>query len=78
LRTSPRSPAARRPTRRRSKLDPSRGDEELRAFYRELLALRRKLPREVSTDVAGRVLTVRRGGVELIADFDHKTVELRR
>ena len=62
----------------RSRLDPDAGDEELRAFYRELLALRRELPREVSTAVTGRVLTVRRGGVELIADFDRKTVELRR
>jgi maltooligosyltrehalose trehalohydrolase len=62
----------------RSRLDPDAGDEDLRAFYRELLALRRELPREVSTAVDGRVLTVRRGGVELIADFDRKTVELRR
>jgi maltooligosyltrehalose trehalohydrolase len=62
----------------RSKLDPGGGDVELRAFYGELLALRRELPREVSTAVADGVLTVRRGGVELVADFDRKTVELRR
>jgi maltooligosyltrehalose trehalohydrolase len=62
----------------RSKLDPSAGDDELRAFYRELLALRRDLPREVSTTVAGRVLRVRRGDVELMADFDALTAELRR
>jgi maltooligosyltrehalose trehalohydrolase len=62
----------------RSKLDPSAGDDELRAFYRELLALRRELPREVSTRVEGRVLRVRRGDVELVADFDALTAELRR
>jgi maltooligosyltrehalose trehalohydrolase len=61
----------------RSKLDPAAGDDELRAFYRELLALRRVLPREVATAVKGRVLRVRRGGVELVADFDALTVELR-
>jgi maltooligosyltrehalose trehalohydrolase len=62
----------------RSKLDPSEGDDELRAFYRDLLALRRELPREVSTSVEGRVLRVRRGDVELVADFDALTAELRR
>jgi maltooligosyltrehalose trehalohydrolase len=62
----------------RSKLDPSAADEGMRAFYRELLALRRELPREVSTSVEGRVLRVRRGEVELVADFDTLTVELRR
>ncbi len=67
-----------RETFERSKLDPSAGDDGLRAFYRELLALRRTLPREVSTSVDGRVLTVRRGGVELVADFDALTAEIRR
>jgi maltooligosyltrehalose trehalohydrolase len=62
----------------RSKLEPSAGDDELRAFYRELLTLRRELPREVSTSVAGRVLRVRRGDVELVADFGALTAELRR
>jgi maltooligosyltrehalose trehalohydrolase len=62
----------------RSKLDPSAGDYELREFYRELLALRRGLPREVATAVDGRVLRVRRGGVELLADFDALTAEIRR
>jgi maltooligosyltrehalose trehalohydrolase len=61
-----------------SKLDPSAGDEDLRAFYRELLALRRELPREVSTSVEGRVLRVRRGEVELVADFGALTAEVRR
>jgi maltooligosyltrehalose trehalohydrolase len=62
----------------RSKLDPSAGDDELRGFYRELLALRRDLPREVSTSVEGSVLRVRRGDVELVADFDALTAEIRR
>jgi len=62
----------------RSKLDRSAADEELRAFYRELIALRRDLPREVDVSVDGPVLRVRRGPVELAADFDTKTVELRR
>jgi maltooligosyltrehalose trehalohydrolase len=67
-----------RETFERSKLDPAAGDPELRAFYRELLALRRRLPREVSTAVDGRVLRVRRGDVELVADFGALTAELRR
>jgi maltooligosyltrehalose trehalohydrolase len=64
----------------RSKLDRSHADEELRAFYRELLALRRDLPREieVAVDEEARTLTARRGRVELVADFDNATVELRR
>jgi maltooligosyltrehalose trehalohydrolase len=66
-----------RETFERSKLDPETGDDGLRAFYRELLALRRELPREVSTTVEGRVLRVRRGDVELVADFDTLEVELR-
>ena len=56
----------------------SAGDEELREFYRELIALRRELPREVDVSVEGPVLRARRGRVELVADFDAKTVELRR
>ncbi len=62
----------------RSKLDRSASDEELRTFYRELITLRRELPREVDVSVDGDVLRVRRGPVELVADFDTKTVELRR
>ena len=63
----------------RSKLDRSAGDEELRAFYRELLALRRRLPREgtVEVDEQARTLRARRGDVELVADFANATVELR-
>ena len=62
----------------RSKLDRSAADEELRAFYRELIALRRELPREIEAEVDGSLLRARRGSVELVADFDAKTVELRR
>jgi maltooligosyltrehalose trehalohydrolase len=50
-------------------------------FYRELLALRRGLPPEleiVEADEGARRLRVRRGGVELYADFATKQVELRR
>jgi maltooligosyltrehalose trehalohydrolase len=63
----------------RSKLDRSNGDEELRAFYKRLLALRRELPREVEVeaDEPARTLTVRRGRAELRADFANATVELR-
>jgi maltooligosyltrehalose trehalohydrolase len=61
----------------RSKLDPAAGDDELRDFYRQLLALRRELPREVSVTADGeaRVLRVRRGDVELVLDFEHKRVQ---
>jgi maltooligosyltrehalose trehalohydrolase len=64
----------------RSKLDRSHADEDLRAFYRELLVLRRELPREaeVTIDETARTLTVRRGAVELHADFANTTVQLRR
>jgi maltooligosyltrehalose trehalohydrolase len=64
----------------RSKLHPSSADEELRAFYGELLRLRRELPREVETSVdeERRILRVRRGPVELVADFDNLTAELVR
>jgi maltooligosyltrehalose trehalohydrolase len=64
----------------RSKLDRSDPDERLRAFYRELLALRRELPREaeVEVDEQARTLVVRRGRAELHADFANTTVELRR
>jgi maltooligosyltrehalose trehalohydrolase len=56
-----------------------RGDDDLRSLYRRLLALRPRLPREVETEVdeSARVLRVRRGGCELVADFRQLTVELR-
>jgi maltooligosyltrehalose trehalohydrolase len=59
----------------RSKLS-RREDPELRAWYAKLLRLRRQLPRELETQVDGNVLRMRRGDVELVADFDAKTVEL--
>jgi len=46
-------------------------------FYRELLGLRRTLPRELDVDAHGTILTMRRGDRTLVADFDAKTVELR-
>ena len=64
----------------RSKLDRSRADESLRAFYRELLALRRRLPGELELEIDehARTLRARRGQAELVADFANTTVELRR
>ncbi|HVS84620.1 MAG TPA: hypothetical protein VHD91_03210, partial [Gaiellaceae bacterium] len=59
----------------RSKLDPREPDP----LYRELLALRRELPREleVRADENRRLLALRRGSVELVADFANRTAELR-
>jgi maltooligosyltrehalose trehalohydrolase len=47
------------------------------AFYRRLLELRRKLPRELQAAADGATLRLRRGHVELVADFERRTVELR-
>jgi maltooligosyltrehalose trehalohydrolase len=60
----------------RSKLSPREPDP----LVRELLALRRELPRELSVeaDEDAKVLRMRRGGVELVADFHAKQVEIRR
>jgi maltooligosyltrehalose trehalohydrolase len=62
----------------RSKLHREAGDDELRAFYRELITLRRILPPEVDVDAdeRRRVLRVRRGGRELLADFANLTAEI--
>jgi maltooligosyltrehalose trehalohydrolase len=59
----------------RSKLHPAEPDP----LYRELLSLRRELPRELvaEADDDRRVLTMRRGSVELVVSFDNKTAELR-
>jgi len=46
-------------------------------FYRELLQLRRTLPRELDVAAHGNVLTMRRGDRTLVADFGAQTVELR-
>ena len=56
----------------RSKLHPREPDP----LYRELLALRRELPRELEAEANGNVLTMRRGDVTLVADFDNRRVEL--
>jgi len=55
----------------RSKLDRSRADGALFDLYRELLSLRRSLPRELlaEADEAGRVLRLRRGDTELVLNF---------
>jgi maltooligosyltrehalose trehalohydrolase len=52
----------------------------LRELYTELLRLRRTLPREVTAhaDEDARIVSVRRGEVELVADFESRTVEIRR
>ena len=47
-------------------------------LFAELLALRRELPREVDVEVDGRRVRVRRGGVELVADLDARSAEVRR
>jgi maltooligosyltrehalose trehalohydrolase len=60
----------------RSKLS-RRENPDLRELYRNLLELRRRLPREVETSVEGSVLRVRRGPVELVADFETLDVQLR-
>jgi maltooligosyltrehalose trehalohydrolase len=59
----------------RSKLS----DREPDPLYRELLALRPDLPRDLTVDVdedAG-ILRMRRGSVELVADFRAKQVDIR-
>ncbi|MBV8064585.1 MAG: malto-oligosyltrehalose trehalohydrolase [Actinobacteria bacterium] len=63
----------------RSKLRPEGGDPEVRAFYARMLALRRRLPRELSVDVDEEARTLRlcRGDVELRLDFARREVDLR-
>ncbi len=62
-----------------SRIHPESGDAALRAFYAELIALRPTLPAAVATEVdeRRRVLRVRRGSVELVADFERGLAELR-
>jgi maltooligosyltrehalose trehalohydrolase len=57
-----------------SKLDP----REPNPFYVKLLRLRRELPRELEVRADGRVVTMRRGDVALVLDFEARTAELRR
>jgi maltooligosyltrehalose trehalohydrolase len=60
----------------RSKLRPREPDP----LYRELLALRRELPRELEAeaDEEARVLRLRRGDATLVADFGNRRVEFSR
>jgi maltooligosyltrehalose trehalohydrolase len=61
----------------RSKLDPREPDP----LYRELLELRRSLPRQleiVGADEAAKRLHLRRGTTDLVADFRAQQVEIRR
>jgi maltooligosyltrehalose trehalohydrolase len=60
----------------RSRLDPREPDP----LYRELLRLRRELPRELETeaDDDAKVLRMRRGDVTLVADFGNRRVEFSR
>jgi maltooligosyltrehalose trehalohydrolase len=62
----------------RSKLRPEDGDPELRAFYAQLLALRRTLPDEleIDADEEAGTLRLRRGTAELHLDFRNRTVDL--
>jgi maltooligosyltrehalose trehalohydrolase len=52
----------------------------LRELYRDLLRLRRELPRDprVRGGDSARIVRVRRGEVELVADFANRTVQIRR
>jgi maltooligosyltrehalose trehalohydrolase len=60
----------------RSKLQPGEPDP----LYRELLALRRELPRELEAeaDENAKVLRLRRGNATLVADFGNRRVEFSR
>jgi maltooligosyltrehalose trehalohydrolase len=60
----------------RSKLS----EREPDPLYRELLELRRTLPRELEADADddAKVLRLRRGGVELVVDFRAQKVEIHR
>jgi maltooligosyltrehalose trehalohydrolase len=59
-----------------SKLHPREPDP----LYRELLALRRELPRELEADAdeEAQMLRLRRGGATLVADFANRRVEFSR
>ena len=59
----------------RSKLS-RREQPGMRDHYRRLLALRRRLPRDVRTEAHGQTLTMRRGDATLVVDFAAKTVQL--
>lgn len=65
-------------TFRASKLDPGDADLGLRTLYAELLALRAELPRAIDVRVDGQVLTMRRGPIEVVVDFESRAVEILR
>jgi maltooligosyltrehalose trehalohydrolase len=52
----------------------------LRELYAELLRLRRALPPDTTAvgDDATRIVRVRRGAAELVADFANRTLEIHR
>jgi maltooligosyltrehalose trehalohydrolase len=52
----------------------------MRDLYRDLLRLRRELPGETSAvgDDSARIVRVRRGNVQLVADFESRTVTIER
>jgi maltooligosyltrehalose trehalohydrolase len=52
----------------------------LRDLYRDLLHLRRTLPRNTAAagDDTARIVRVRRGNVQLVADFESRTVTIER
>jgi maltooligosyltrehalose trehalohydrolase len=58
----------------RSTLEPRDPDP----FFRELIALRSQLPRELDVAADGNRVTMRRGETSLALDFDAKTAELSR
>jgi maltooligosyltrehalose trehalohydrolase len=60
----------------RSKLQPGNPDP----LYRELLALRPELPRELEAEVdeEAQTLRLRRGDMTLVADFGNRRVEFSR
>ena len=64
----------------RSKVRPENADAALCALYAELIELRRQFPPTVETtvDERRRTLRVRRGEVELLADFAKLSYEIRR
>jgi maltooligosyltrehalose trehalohydrolase len=58
----------------RSKLEPRPADP----LYRELIALRRELPKDLAVEIRGPRLLLRRGTATLAVDLAAKTVELTR
>jgi maltooligosyltrehalose trehalohydrolase len=72
--TEPQPDPQSRETFERSTLEP----RDAEAFYRELLALRSKLPRELHVAAEGNRVTMRRGDASLRLDFDTRTAELSR